>query len=343
MPERLPKILRQPLAFISLAAALCGGGCDEKPATAPQVSDTPGRSVIFDSLAEGIDLTALESMRWQDTGPSAETCAGKNLTEKTLQATESLALPPVIYLRGLLKFTADDTAGAEAEWSKLDLASIPPDYLYIPWRLAASTPGIPNRYEQPLMKAVAEKQAGPLVRARVHGFRGEWREALDAYLLSDPAGWSPFEFRAFSTMRLQAPYSRDAAVVLAGALAGGRVPQGLRADLARLIKEMPAPDQAALEERLRNDPEFAKAAVAGAAKELALRQAFASNNFQEVVNQTRSTDPLQATDQAVLLTFLSAAQVKDTPTAEVWSAEYLRRNPGEESRKWIKAILDEAR
>lgn len=343
MPEPRPQSIRHPLVIIPLVAALCGAGCDRNPAAAQQAADTPGISVIYNTVSEGIDTGALEAMRWQDIGPSAEACSEKKLTEKTLEATASMALPPVIYLRGLLKFTAGDTAGAEAEWSKIDIAAIPPDYLYLPWRLGSSTPGAANRYEEPLLKAVAENRAGPLVRARVHSIRGEWREALDAYLLSDPGDWSPFEIKTFGSIRLQAPYSRDAAVVLAGALAGGRVPKNLRVELAHLVKAPPTPDMAALEERLRNDPEFAKAAVAGAEKGLALRQAFASNKFQEVVDQTRSTDPMKATDEAVLLTFLSAAKVKDMPAAELWSAELLRRNPGDATRKWIKAILDEAR
>lgn len=303
----------------------------------------PGRSVVFDSVAEGIDREALEGMRWQDVSPSAESCIQKRLIDKTLTATESMTNPPVIFFRGLLKFSTSDTAGATAEWAKLNVADIPPDSLYMLWRMAGPAAGSENPYEQALAKAVAEKQASPLVRARFHSFRGEWREALDAYLQSDPADWSPFEARTFSAMRLQAPFSRDTAVLLAGALNGGRVPETLRIPLARLIKEAPTPDMEALAEQLRTDPEFAKAAVAGATKALALRQAFASNKFQDVVDQTRSIDPMQATDEAATLAFLSAAQVKDTEAAELWAAELLRRNPGEESRKWINEILTEAR
>ncbi len=254
-----------------------------------------------------------------------------------------MSAPPVIFFRGLLKFSAADTAGAAAEWAKLNVADIPPDSLYMLWRVAGSLGGAENPYDKPLTQAVAEKRASPLVRARFHSFRGEWREALDAYLQSDPADWSPFELKTFAAMRLQAPFSRDTAVVLAGALNGGRVPQSLRVPLAHLIKETPVPDKEAFIAAIRSNPELEKAAIAGADKALALRQAFASNKFQDVVDQTRSTEPMQATDEAVLLTFLSAAQVKDTPTAELWSAEFLRRNPGQDSRKWTKAILDEAR
>ena len=328
-------------ALVVAAGSL--GGCGKTPDPGTRQSTGPGKSVVFDSVSEGIDREALEGMRWQDVSPSAEATIQKRLIDKTLAATEPIATPPIIFFRGLLKVSAADMAGATAEWAKLNVADIPPDSLYMLWRVAGQASGSENPYEQPLAKAVAEKQAPPLVRARFHSFRGEWREALDAYLESDPADWSPFEVRTFGAMRLQAPFSRDTAVLLAGALNGGRVPQGLRVPLARLIKEPPAPDKEALMEAIRNNPQLEKAAIAGAAKALALRQAFASNQFQDVVDQTRATDPMQATDEAALLAFLSATKVKDTQAAGLWAAELLRRNPGESYRKWINSILAEAR
>ena len=47
-----------------------------------------------------------------------------------------MSAPPVIFFRGLLKFSAADTAGAAAEWAKLNVADIPPDSLYMLWRVA---------------------------------------------------------------------------------------------------------------------------------------------------------------------------------------------------------------
>ncbi len=329
-------------ATLVLAAGALAG-CGKSPEADPLQYTGPGRSVLLDSVSEGINLEALEGMRWQDVSPSAESCIQKRLIDKTLAATESSTHQPVIFFRGLLKLSASDTAGAAAEWAKLNVADIPPDSLYMLWRVAGQAAGSENPYEQALAKAVTEKQAPPLVRARFHSFRGEWREALDAYLQSDPADWSPFEVRTFGAMRLQAPFSRDTAVLLAGALNGGRVPQSLRVPFARMIKETPTPDKEALLEAIRNNPQLEQAAVAGAAKALALRQAFASNKFQDVVDQTRATDPMQATDEAALLSFLSAAQVKDTASAELWAAELQRRNPGESYRKWINSILAEAR
>lgn len=224
---------------------LAGGalaGCGKSPEADPLQYTRPGRSVLLDSNSEGINLEALEGMRWQDVSPSAKSCIQKRLIDKTLEATAASSHPPIIFFRGLLKLNASDTA-----------------------------------------------------------------------------------------------------VLLAGALNGGRVPQSLRVPFARMIKETPTPDKEALLEAIRNNPQLEQAAVAGAAKALALRQAFASNKFQDVVDQMRATDPMQATDEAALLSFLSAAQVKDTASAELWAAELQRCNPGESYRKWINSILAEAR
>lgn len=338
MPEIHGFVLRRSLAALALAATLFAG-CEKKPAA---TTEPPGRSIIYDSVAEGVDPAALETMRWVDVTPTAEACTSSRLRERMLAAAATATNAPLVYLRGLLKFRSGDTAGAAADWATLDVAAIPGDALYPPWRVAGESPG-PNRYEEALARAVADKSASPIVRARFHGFHEQWREALDAYLLSDPADWSPFEARMFGALKMQAPYSRDTAVLLSGALAGGRVPAPLRATLARLIKDDPKPDEAALAAALRDNPEFAKAATVAVTRALDLRQAFLSNKFQDVLDQTHSANPMDATDEAALLTFLSAAQLKQTETAQKWSEELLRRNPAKEYRQWIETILAEAR
>ena len=294
-------------------------------------------------MSKSVDPDLLARMRWQDIAPTVESCARYRLAEETLRVADALAFPPVVYLRGLLRFSLGDPVGASGEWAKIDISAIPADHLYAPWRLASSAKSGENRYEVPLAQAVAENQASPLIRARFHSNHGMWRETLDAYLLSDPSTWSPYEVKIFSALKLQAPCSRDVEVLMAGALAGDRVPETLRGELARLIKGMPLPNKKLLATNLENNPAFAKAAIDGAARALALRQAFASNRFREVLEKVHSADPLRATDETVLLAFLSAARLKELSAAELWSGELLRRNPNEETRKWIATIRVEAR
>jgi hypothetical protein len=131
-------------------------------------------------------------------------------------------------------------------------------------------------------------------------------------------------------------------VLVSGALAGGRVSERLRGDLARLIRSSPEPDKQQLEAVLKNDPDFAKAATDAASDALALRQAFASNQFQQVLALSTDADPLLATDEEALLAFLSAAQLKEQAVMKRWADELLRRNPNEKTQSWITNIQAEA-
>ena len=125
---------------------------------------------------------------------------------------------------------------------------------------------------------------------------------------------------------------------MAGALRGGRVPQSLRADLARLIKETPKPDIATLAATLKSNPKLAAAATEAASRQLALRQAFTSNRFAEVVEKTRNTDPSTTSDETILLSFLAASKTGDKPLADRWAEELQRRKPTAETAKWIAEI-----
>ena len=344
MSESRPNNAPRRAAFIIAGGvALCLASCRKESSAGNPNPKAAGMTVVFDSMSKSVNPTALEGMRWQDIAPTAESCSRHGLTEECLKVSETMDSPPVIYLRGLLKFTLGDLPGAAGEWNKLDVAVIPADHLYAPWRLTASGKSRENRYQAPLAKAVAENRASPLVRARFHSSHGRWRDGLDDYLQSDPSSWSPFEIKTFCTMKLHAPCTRDVEVLMAGALAGGRVPESLRGEMARLIKGNPLPDKDALAAILKSDPVLAKAAADGAARALALRQAFASNKFREVVALVHSTDPLQSTDEAVLLGFLSAARIKDSGATELWAGELLRRNPNEKTGKWIATIRAEAR
>lgn len=344
MPKPLPQgILRNASLSIAGAAFLCVPACRKSTVTATSPAETPGQSVVFDSMSKTVDAATIQAIRWQDISPTVESCARNRLTEETLKASEAMTEEPVIYLRGLLKFTQSDMTGAAAEWAKLEPSRIPPDHLYAPWRLASSNKEQPNRYEDPLAKAVNDKTAGPLTRARFHCTHDRWREGLEAYLQTDPASWTPFEIRMFAALKLQAPCTHDTEVMLAGALAGGNVPKGLELEVARLVRGTPLPDKAAVAEALKKDPVLAKAALDAASRSLEIRQAFASNLFSRVLEIVRPMKPVESTDEVVMLAFLSSAKMKDTPMMEIWAEELFRRNPTPQTRKWISAIREEAR
>lgn len=336
-------------SIVSLLVLLCFVSCRDKTNQAKAANESPGISVVQDSVQKTVNVEPLRTMRWKDISPTVESCSRSGLSMETLKVSESLTEPPVIYLRGLIHVSLGNVDAARQEWARLDPAQIPADYLYPVWRLAASSPpdsnGIAptNPYEPDLAKAVEENLVSPLVQARYHAAKTEWRKSLDAYLLTNPETWTPHDVQVFQTMKLQAGYSRDVKVILAGALNGGKVKESLQADLARIIKVEPVLDREAIGQALKSNPALAKAAAEGASRSLAFRQAFASNQFQKVIELAAPIDPINATDEMVLLSFLSSAQTRNEQEMNRWSKELLRRNPSDKNSSWIKKIKQEAR
>lgn len=323
-------------SVISAGVCLFLAGCSREEGKQADVSRA-GSSVVQDSRTGGVSAVGLKAMRWEDVVPTAETCMRNQLIEFVMAASGELADGPCIYLRGLLELSRADPDRARAEWARLDPAVMPPDFLYAPWRLAGIQGG-ENRFAAPLAAAVKAGRAGALVTARWHAAEASWVTALESYLRTDPADWTPHEVEQFRMMKMYGATARDADQLLAGALRGGRVPQSLRGDLARLIKQTPRPDKAALAAALKSNPELAAAATEAASRQLALRQAFASNRFAEIVGKIREVDPSGASDETVLLAFLSASQVGEKPLADRWAQELHRRKPTAETAKWIAEI-----
>lgn len=234
-----PPMRTSPLS-LACAVVLFLTACREQDTAAPGAVDSPGRTVVFDCMSKSVSPAALESMRWKDVVPTAEACARHGLVDEALKVSKPLAPPPVIYLRGLLLFSKDDVQGAASEWARLDVAAVPPDFLYPPWHLMDSFNPAWNRYEAPLLRAVNEKAVSSLTRARFLGAQGGWQEALESYALTDPSAWTPFDVRMFAIMKQQVPCKEDVHTLVSGALAGGRVSECLRGDLTGLIRAGPA-------------------------------------------------------------------------------------------------------
>lgn len=253
-------------------------------------AEVPGGAVVQNSMTGGISTEVLKTMRWEDVALTAEACARNRLSDPVLEHSAGLSEAPSDYLRGLLELSLSHPDRAHSERSRLDPAAMPPDFLYAPWRLAATQAG-GNRFAAALAAAVKEGRTGALVTARWHAADADWAVALETYLRTDPAGWSPHEVEQFRMMKLNSPTERETDQLMAGALRAGRVPQSLRGDLARLIKGAPKPDKDALAAALKSNPAFAAAATEAASRQLALRQAFASNRFAEVVEKIRDADP----------------------------------------------------
>ena len=183
----------------------------------------------------------------------------------------------------------------------------------------------------------------PLIRARYLSAQASWAGALEAYLLTDPASWSRYDLGFFRSLRTYSPAAQDTKVLLAAALRGGRIPASLQEPISVLIKGTGDNGQKEillekLAAKLGEDPELAGQALAAAARQLKLRVAFGEGRFEDVVNQSRTADPVEATDETVLLTFLAAVQSDAPQLDEQWGRELRRRNPEEHVKQWIESV-----
>jgi hypothetical protein len=310
----------------------------------PEVEREVGRNVLVLS-ASGIPMSdPLHTMRWSDVAPTARAAHASGATEALVKVAAGCDEAPARYLVGLLELSRDRPERACVAWDGLDPFAIPGDYLYAPWRLAGEIdPKASNRYDEPLAEAVRQQAVAPLIRARFLSAQASWAAALEAYLRTDPASWSRHDLGFFRSLRTYSPAAQETKVLLAAALRGGRVPVPLREPISALIKGTGDDGQKEilrekLAARLSADPELARQALAAAARQLKLRVAFGEGRFEDVLNQSRSIDPVEATDETVLLTFLAAVQSDAHQLDEQWGRELRRRNPEERVKQWIEAV-----
>jgi hypothetical protein len=335
----------KPFATHATPAALLAGvvlflaSCSEKQSSR-QAAEPPGRTAVFAAASDGVNRDRLAGMGWQDIAPTAEATLRNGLIQEVLTKSADVTAAPCLYLRGMLELARSKPEQALAEWGKIDPAVMPADFLYAPWRVSNARKG-ENRYEAPLARAVESGAAKPLVVARWRASHGDYVKALEAYLKSDPAEWTPHEVNQLRVMKLYAPITADVDLLIGGALKGDRLPEAVRGDLARLLKQPATPDKEQIAAMLKADPALAEAATRAAKRQLELRVAFADNRFAEVVENTRELDPVAVPDETVFLAFLAAAKTGDRQLADQWAEELLRRKP--EAKSWIHDIQASSR
>ena len=132
---------------------------------------------------------------------------------------------------------------------------------------------------------------------------------------------------------------------MAATLKGERLRATLRQELVQLQKASSASEDLnavlpELSERLRNDAPLRSKVLAAAQSQLSLRQAFAASDFDQVLSLGSETSPDLASNETVLLMFLSSARMKDREAQEVWVRELKRRYPNQDVYQWARTLTD---
>lgn len=336
--------------LLLLAGVLAGFFVWKAQKSQATVSVRPGRNIIVLGVADGrLDAKLLGTLNWEDVVPTAEgIAANKNLCREVVAVAKRANHPPGAYLSGLLLMASGDLEAALASFTSVPVASIPATHLYAPYRLQSVLRSTqPNPFLPPLARAVAENQVPPLIQARILAAQGKTPAALKAYLQTDPAQWADIDARTLGAMRMQSGSARETAVLLQGALRGGRVPEPIRPQLIAWVKAPSEPVsmedlKRRMLERIRRDPKLKEAAIAGAAQQLEVKQKFVGKHYRELLDAHRGAAAMEQPDETVLMLTLSAARLKDEMELDRWSKELRRRHPSTDTDTWLNQIRSPA-
>lgn len=314
------------------------------PPPSPALSQ--GRNLLATGVAgRRMDEALLNKLAWADVVPTAEGLGtDKGWCEEVVALAGRMRHPPVLYLRGLLLLATNELASALATFLLIPVAEIPATHLYAPFRLHYELrPAEPNPFQAAISRAVAQNQVPPLIQARVLAGDGRLREALKAYLKTDPAEWASLDVRVLRGLRLHAALGGDTAAMLQAGLSGGRVRRDLRPQIVEVVN---APlDQATMEDlknrmlrQIDGDPALRRAALTGAVQQLTVRQQFVGRKYRELLDQQGARPALDQPDETVLMLTLAAARLQDAAAFERWSQELKRRYPTSEIEQWLNQL-----
>jgi hypothetical protein len=317
----------------------------------PRADDAPakatggGKDVLLGTEPRVDSLAPLEQMGWADVAATLETVGRDAVArDRIIAETRGATQAPLRYLRGMLVLAKGDAATAAAILADIPAAEIPPDHLYAPYRMydSLSRPG-PNPFREPMRQAVAAGRTPAIVAARVAGREGEWPNALQAYLRTDPSQWTAMEVEHLGTLRRHAGLAGETLLLLKAALKSGRVPASIRPPLIALAsaegeRTVAAQLQARVAEIMREDTPRRASLVAAVERQLQMRQRFLRGDHAGLIASHVAAVDINLPDETLLLLVLSSSQTRAIPEFERWSRELRRRFPDPSVESWLQTL-----
>lgn len=286
--------------------------------------------------------SVLDELTWNDLNATAAAFAGQELLRRRfLEETAESPHPPTIYLRGLIALANDDPQQAAKDFSRLTPEELPTALLYAPWRvLAGVRPGEENPFAAPLLRAAEADEIAPLLAARVFAFEAAPTKALQAYLASDPGQWAELDLEAFRLLLLDEAARNDAGNLLLAAFRGGRLPEALRPQVARLLLQgaQAAAVGPQLKDFLASNPEVRAVADEVLISLLEDRKLFMEEKYADFLAKHRSSETGGLIDETVILLVLAAAADPQGEDFSRWAQELSRRFPQPEVTAWLESL-----
>ena len=351
MQAPAPKVIK--LFAVLLVVALIGifAYKAQRYITGPEkTGQAPAAVSTVDTIAEvSIEAEMLTALEWQNVEKLIRTVgASSDKQRQVIELTSDGENPAAIYLRGFVLMITGKPLQALGAFDRLDVEGIPAAYLYPPYRLQRQVrPEAPNRYLGALRGAIDAGSVSPLITARVLAQEGDPSTALSSYLQTDPAQWVTYDVECIKKIGLHAGLSSEMRRMIAGALKSGRVSANVQEPLRQALVLEPDPAEVRafkrkLKEELILDSSTGRAAVASMKQMLETRQLFLQRNYQTIIDQYRSANPMALPDEAVLLLLLSGARLGNQLEMDRWGQEIKRRYPNQEVIDWVSELTTSA-
>jgi len=267
-------------------------------------------------------------------------------TSRFVELAKTSDHAPAIYLAGLILIGKQRSDLAAEMFARLPVEAIPPNYLYAPFRLAQEwRPAGENRYRRAIMNAVGTGVLPALVDARLLTLSGRFREALVAYLRTDPARWSTRDLSCLNCLYRLGGTRPDCRRMIVAALRANRVEASIKISLRSMIRDTGptmqegAKQQKMVEELMGADEVFRSAVIRGYTAQLRIRQMFLARDYSKLLDEHGQQSRFAATDEAVYLLTLAAARKERRELFAIWSSELKRRFPSEDTSKWVRSLM----
>jgi hypothetical protein len=274
-----------------------------QPGIAPETGRVPA--------ARPVTQRELETLQWEEVNQLLQAVgADAGEIERLARLTELVDTPESTYLHALLLLLQQEPDQALAAFDALDIQSVPPAFLYAPYRLQQTLrPKDPNPYLTALRQSVIENKLPPLIEARVQALDGNLREALRSYLRTDPASWARYDLESLQRISTHQGLAPDLRRLIAGALASRRVKPALLEPLQTLARGGAVPPdandfRAQLRREIETETPAGQIAVESAKKLIEDRNLFVGRKYAELIEAHREAEPIELPTETVLLLFL---------------------------------------
>jgi hypothetical protein len=322
------------LAACGLVAASCLIANFRSSRKAPvETADEP-------AAGHALMTKSLDSVTWSNLRKSASTTATPDILRATAQAAAASTDPATQYLAAMLHVRLGQANEARNIFLRLDPGAVPVQHLYLPYRICQEPDASVNPYAARMRVAAEIDALPPLEAARFHAHQGQLSEALRSYLRTDPASWSPHDADALKRIKLIPGLRPDAERIIEGALRSQRLPPEVAASLLdRAPRKIVNEQKNAVRRAVASDKEATRLVVSVLERTLSIRRLFLKREYDKLVEQHGRRNPIAESDEAILLLFLAAVQIKRSDLAESWGHEIKRRTPTEEVEEWVDRLL----